>query len=123
MISKNYDVLNIVRKSRNQEVGCNKKSPVVPGNIAERTGGPSVGRIRQGCRASNNAGRACSHQAHIGRAYSRRCGIAVLPMAFRGSTPPWSRARVGRGTQTKAQYTMQRPGHTGRKALAKKKST
>ena len=39
--------------------------------------------------------------------------------ASRGSTPPWSRARVGRGTQTKPQ--MQRPGHTGRKALAKKK--
>ena len=38
--------------------------------------------------------------------------------ASRGSAPTWSRVRVGRGTQTKPQ--MQRPGHTGRKALAKK---
>ena len=45
--------------------------------------------------------------------------FVVLLLASRGSTPPWSRVRVGRGTQTKPQ--MQRPGHTGRKALATKK--
>ena len=50
--------------------------------------------------------------------YSRwRSGLRLT--ASRGSTPPGSRARVGRGTQSKPQ--MQRPGHTGRKALAKKK--
>ena len=39
--------------------------------------------------------------------------------ASRGSTPPWSRARVGCGTQTKPQ--MQRPGHTGRRRSQQKK--
>ena len=53
--------------------------------------------------------------------FSRRCG-AVLPMplgltltAGRGLTPPWSvvhRLRLN---------TMQRPGHTGRTAIEKKK--
>ena len=37
----------------------------------------------------------------------------------RGSTPPWSRARVDCGIQIKLKS--QRPGHTGRKALATKK--
>ena len=39
--------------------------------------------------------------------------------ACRGSTPPWSRARVDCGIQIKLKS--QRPGHTGRKALATKK--
>ena len=41
--------------------------------------------------------------------------------AKKQKTPAWFRARVGRGTQIKPQ--MQRPGHTGRKALATKKES
>ena len=40
--------------------------------------------------------------------------------ASAGSTPPWSRARVDCGIQIKLKS--QRPGHTGRKAFATKKS-
>ena len=46
--------------------------------------------------------------------------LTAQKLKKRGSTPPDSGRESWRGTQTRLD-TMQRPGHTGRKALAKKK--